>query len=518
MQPIIGFDFGNFNSFTCFILDFDTNTRMSGMVYDLLPPRLDEGIPSVYFYSKRVGESLVGENAVRPRAVPVQNRLRYLKRHLGETITLDDRQISYDDAIVEVIQHCIRSANKKLSAGWQVTTNLVSLSYPATYTFAQRQRLIELVERATLEDNTKVKVFGTIAEPAAAALDYLAEFAKSDKDTTVLTYDLGGGTFDLGLVSVYPKGRKNRENKTYYYDIINTRGIANLGGAEFDEVLFQLLSSKLEKEIGTPLNATHITSIRSVVETTKVELSTSEEEIVQVLVDGDYVDLPITREEFETASKTLLMKTISKTRELLQDHQNQKPEVILLTGGASQMPMVQRELEKAFPEYKGKIVYFRPSRAIAYGAARFGTAEWSEELDVKNAGTGVVQQRVMYDIGIRYFHGKDDIDGHIRTFIKAGTETPCESAIISSTKVAPGRYTTFKVYEAIVQNPDSNKPDRDYTQILFVTVDHKKEVPKSHPSESKISVDAVGKLVVEARDTSKKNLPFEKAETKLNLG
>ena len=69
-----------------------------------------------------------------------------------------------------------------------------------------------------------------------------------------------------------------------------------------------------------------------------------------------------------------------------------------------------------------------------------------------------------------------------------------------------------------MQNPDSNKPDRDYTQILFVTVDHKKEVPKSHPSESKISVDAVGKLVVEARDTSKKNLPFEKAETKLNLG
>lgn len=107
MQPIIGLDFGNFNSFACFISDFDIGTRMGGIVHDLLPARLQEGIPSVYFYSKRVGEVLLGENALRTRAVPLQNRLRYLKRHLGETTELDGRTISYDQAITEVIQHCI---------------------------------------------------------------------------------------------------------------------------------------------------------------------------------------------------------------------------------------------------------------------------------------------------------------------------------------------------------------------------------------------------------------------------
>lgn len=244
-RPIIGLDFGNFNSFACFISDFEITKRMGGMVHDLLPPRLQEGIPSVYFYSRRVGEKLVGENAVRPRAVPLQNRLRYLKRHLGETTQLDGMTISYDEAITDVIQHCIRSANKQLHDGWQMTTNLVSLSYPAAYTCTQKQRLIELAEKATLEDGTNIKVYGTIAEPAAAALDYLAEFAKSNKDTTVLTYDLGGGTFDLGLVSVYPKGRKNRYGYTYYYDIINARGISKLGGAEFDDVIFRILSSKV---------------------------------------------------------------------------------------------------------------------------------------------------------------------------------------------------------------------------------------------------------------------------------
>lgn len=227
MPAIIGLDFGNFNSFTCFISEFDVGTRMGGKVYDLLPPRLPEGIPSVYFYSKRVGETLLGENAVRARAIPLKNRLRYLKRHLGETTQLDGMTVSYDQAITDVIQHCIRSANKQLYDGWQMTTNLVSLSYPAAYTFAQRQRLIELAEKATLEDGRRVRVYGTIAEPAAAALDYLAEFAKSNKDTTVLTYDLGG-TFGLGLVSFYPQGRKTRDGYTYYYDIINTRGISKL--------------------------------------------------------------------------------------------------------------------------------------------------------------------------------------------------------------------------------------------------------------------------------------------------
>lgn len=510
MQPIIGLDFGNFNSFACFISDFDIGTRMGGTVHDLLPPRLQEGIPSVYFYSKRVGETLLGENAVRPRAVPLQNRLRYLKRHLGETTQLDGKTISYDQAITEVIQHCIRSANKQLNDGWRMTTNLVSLSYPATYTFAQRQRLIELVEKTTLEDGTRVKVYGTIAEPAAAALDYLAEFAKSNKDTTVLTYDLGGGTFDLGLVSVYPRGRKNRDGYTYYYDIINTRGISKLGGAEFDDVMFRLLSGKVR----VPLNSHTTATLRNLAETTKVELSTSTEEIPQLYVGDDYIDMPITRREFEEASKDLLMRTIEETRKILQDHPNQKPEIILLTGGASQMPMVQREMENAFPQYKGKIIYFRPSRAIAYGAARFGTAE--KNSDPRNGTVpGGVQKKVMYDLGVRYFNGEKDSSGHITVFISAGTEIPFTSKTVKSSKLSEGQFSEFRVYEANKANPNLENVADDFIEIMSVEIDHKRNVPKGHPHESRMQVDNSGVLKIEARDTSSPNLPFEEATVEL---
>lgn len=509
-KPVIGLDFGNYNSFTCYISDFDAGTKMGGIVHDLLPQGLNDGIPSVFFYSKNIG-ILCGEDAVRNRARPVQNRMRYLKRHLGQDMVIDDKTISYDSAITEVIQHCVRRANEELKSGYQVTTNLISLSYPATFTFAQRKRLIELAEKATLVDGTKVKVYGTIAEPAAAALDYLAEFAKSTKETTTLVYDLGGGTFDLALVSAYPAGRKNSEGNLYYYDIINTRGLAKVGGAEFDEIMFNLLSNKFN----VTLKPAHKITLRTLAETVKVDLSSDEYAEPELMYNDDYLSAHITRREFEAASRNLLMKTIDATKEILNDHPNQQPEFILLTGGASQMPMVQRELEAALPKYKGKIIYFRPSRAIAYGAARFGTSEANTDPSKK---TSDVQQRIMYDIGVRFFRGESDEKGHISTYLKAGTPIPCAADYQKSSTIYENqRYSKFRVYEANKAHPDPEKVFDDFKEIMYVTVDHEKEVPVGTKSETRLVVDKLGVLTIEAREVDKPGKPPIKNTYKLNL-
>ena len=142
-------------------------------------------------------------------------------------------------------------------------------------------------------------------------------------------------------------------------------------GLDFDEIMFQLLYSKVK----IPLDSIYIACLRKVAEFTKVELSITAECMPELFVGDDYVDMHVTRREFEEASKSLLQKTIDATKKILEDHPNQKPEIILLTGGASQMPMVKRELEKAIPEYRDKIIYFRPERTVAYGAARYGTVE-----------------------------------------------------------------------------------------------------------------------------------------------
>ena len=415
-MAIIGIDFGNYNTFPCFISDFDPGTRMGGTVHDLLPSGLQDGIPSVFYYSKKVGV-LCGEEAVRTRARPANNRIRNLKRHLGDSITLDDRTISYGEAITSVIQHCVRRANEQLHAGWQMTTNQISLSYPASYTSAQLQRLIELAEQATLADGTPVKVVGTIREPAAAALDYLAEYAQTKEETTVLTYDLGGGTFDLALVAAYPGGRENREGGIYYYDTIAHGGLSNVGGTEFDKVVYQLVLSKLD----VPLKPIHKNTLQRQAEAIKIALSTDDYVEEELFYEDDFLPFQITQQEFEEAASGLLQQTIDATRQMLLEHPNQQPELILLTGGASKMPMVKKALEEALPQFKDRIIYFRPSRAIAYGAARFGTAEVNQD---PAGDTTMVQQRTVFDLGVRFYNGTDDKVGHIATYIPAGTPIP----------------------------------------------------------------------------------------------
>ena len=510
-MAIIGIDFGNYNTFPCFISDFDPGTRMGGTVHDLLPSGLQDGIPSVFYYSKKVGV-LCGEEAVRTRARPVSNRIRNLKRHLADSITLDDRTISYGEAITSVIQHCVRRANEQLHAGWQMTTNQIALSYPASYTTAQLQRLIELAEQATLADGTPVKVVGTIREPAAAALDYLAEHAQTKEETTVLTYDLGGGTFDLALVAAYPGGRENENGGVYYYDVIAPGGLPDVGGTEFDEKLYELMLSKLD----VPLKPVHKNALRRQAEAIKIALSTDDYVEEELFYEDDYLTFQITRQEFEEATRELLQQTIDATRQMLLEHPNQQPELILLTGGASKMPMVKEALEEALPQFKGKIVYFRPSRAIAYGAARFGTAE--ENVDVNDGGT-MVQQRTMFDIGVRYYlRGMGDLR-YIYTHIPANTPIPYTGAFEDSYTHDEGqRYSTFRVFEAVTQHPDKYKPDEDYVEIMKVTLDYGAPMPKGTQNESRLHVDERGVLTIQARTKTDEGIkPVENTVQLTNL-
>ena len=517
MAYVIGLDFGNYNSFPCFISDIDfTKGRLGGNVHDLLPPEKQDGIPSAFFYAEKIKKTAstkplpwCGDDAVSLQARPVKNRVRLLKRHLGETFTLDDKTFTYDEAITQVVQYCVRRANKVLKANWLTETNLVALSYPATYTHAQRQRLIELVEKATLENGTKVKVFGTIAEPAAAALDYLAGYVKKEAETTVLTYDLGGGTFDLALVAAYPQGRKNANGNLYYYGIINTRGIGNLGGVEFDTALYELML----KQAGRKLKENQQREIQNKVEEAKKELSRNTETVLEYFdpeID-DYEQIMVTRAQFEKATYALVKQTIDKTKEMLKDHQNQKPAYILLTGGASQMPMIRKEMEKAFPEYIGKIIDFRPTKAIAYGAARFGAVE-------EDTSASPIQQRTMYDLGIRFYRSKDDKKGYISTYIKAGEVIPHQTVEhISHTLHPKQRYSHYAVYEAKVSNPNTENVYTDYTEIMAIDLDHERECPIGTESKTKLMIDKLGQLTIESWECNKPDRPLKKTITLKNL-
>ena len=522
MAYVIGLDFGNYNSFPCVVVNGDVNNnRLSGMVVDLLPRYNRAGIPSAFFYSgrekfKNYELPWYGDNAVSQRAVPLKNRVRLLKRHLGESITIDDKCFSYDEEITNLIQYIIRKANEELQKNWMEITDLVSISYPATYSTEERMHLVSLVENATLEDGRHVKVYGTICEPAAASLDYLAEYQKEVSEETVLTYDLGGGTFDLAIVTAYPNGKRNANGKTYYYDVVDKCGIAELGGNEFDQIIQQILVEKLTPE---QKSVEILSEIVSKAEEVKIELSNSNETWVSIYnpVSRDYIDIEITRAEFEKASEKYLQDMINLTNKILADNPSSNPKYIILTGGSSQMPMIKKAIKKAFPSFSDdQIVDYRPTKAIAYGAARYGVVE---QKDIYDTALNIVQQHAEYEIGVRFLKDKHDILVHIHTFVPEKADIPYHSSWVKSYVIHENTSkVNFRVFEAIKKSPDCYNIKNHYKEILSVVLDFKRILPIGTECESQIIVDKKGVLKIISRLVKNHSIQAE-GEVKLkNLG
>lgn len=493
MEPIIGLDFGNCFTFPCFIQGIDLKTRRGGTCYDLLPVSTPEGIPSVYFYSRQIGVR-TGAEAMQNDAKPLECRVNLLKRKLDKTFTLDGKRVPCTAAITAVVQNSVRKANEFLDQNFHMSTHLVSLSYPATYTYAQRQCLIDAVEAATTADGKNLKVWGTIAEPAAAALDYLSEFGSKSDRTTALTYDLGGGTFDVSLVAAYPEGKQSGDGSTYYYDVLTCRGIETLGGQDFTDVMASLLREKIEKA-GCLLDGYINRMVPVAAEKGKKLLSTSESFIPDIYDrDGEPLDIEVTRKEFEAACKNLIKQTIDLAREVLNSNSEIEPDVILMTGGASLMPMVQQALAEAFPQYRERIYFHRPNRAIAYGAARYGTSEGDT-----GGKTGIIQ-RTLYDLGIRYLNSQTN-KYHVDALIPAGTPIPAASKYNRSYTVEEQQKTAhLPVYEARVPSPESYEVERDFTCIMEVTLAFSKPMEKGSPVEARLRIDERNVLHIDARD------------------
>ena len=512
MAYIIGMDLGNHFSFPSYIANTDLSvSRLGGNPVDLLPSNNEvaNGYPSVFFYSQTVAETCrkksttpppwYGLDAVRGQARPASKRVRNFKRHMNEQLHVDDLDTNYDDLITGMIQYLMRHANEQLMTETLQTTNLLSLAYPATFTASQMLHLKNLAEKATLEDGMRVKVVGMIAEPAAAALDYLVEHGCADKEITVLVYDLGGGTFDLSIVTAYPQGRKaENSDNIRYFDINATGGLKNLGGTEFDNVMIKLLNAKAADDGA----AIHKDTVERLAEVAKRELSEQTEAEVDFIDinTGAAITLEVTRDEFEEKTASLMKQTIEETQRFLDGYQGPKPEMIILTGGSSNMPMVKRELEKAFPQFAGSVQKFRPSRAISYGAARYSQNEEA------------VQQHVTHDIGIQFYRGKSE-DLFVDTFIPAGTELPFKSRWNLSHLRADGPLISqFPIMEAKINNPNPDRVDQDYTLITTLEMEHGPDKKADDPTESRMILDNNGLLHVEARDPSKPGMPPVKCE------
>ena len=567
MAVVIGLDLGNFNSYPSYIEDLEpSESRMGGRPVDLLPAGESAGIPSVFFYTE--GKPfLAGRSAVTGMARPERNRIRYLKQSLdkplvidGKPVVIDGKAWSYNDAIREVAQSVLREANRELDHITRQTTDLVALAYPASFGEPQRDRLAEIVSSATLEDGRHFRVVGTIREPAAAALDYLAQAGQAE-ESTVMVFDLGGGTFDLCVVSCYPRGRKRADGTVVYYDLHVSDGLREMGGRDFDNEVFHLLRGKLEaylEERGLPMTGQMELSLRRDAEQIKKELSfppyrTLCEVYVPALEDS--VELELSREEFENAPRVqdMLRQMTDMARSLLTDPTIPKPDTIVLTGGSCRMPMIRRALERALPEYADRIGGFREYRlesAVSYGAARFGVPEGAaappvpEPDDTCLAADGTPLGRILWErdpdrpleawkpspfdpqhphvpfycaqsgispifvphlprtYGIRYFRSGRDEMGFIVPFVPHGAPLPGVTPWARGACLEEESALTYELYEAVTQHPDPDRPDRDWRLVKTLKLDPSAELKPGDETEVCLSCQrsgAVTEITMQAR-------------------
>lgn len=237
------------------------------------------------------------------------------------------------------------------------TVKKAVVTVPAYFNDAQRNATKDAGQIAGLE------VLRIINEPTAAAIAYGLD-SKNKAEKTVLIFDLGGGTFDVSLLTIAGG----------IFTVKSTAGDTHLGGEDFDHKLLEHFKEdfrrKHKKDISEDARA--VRRLRSACERAKRALSSLTQTTLEVdaLFGGVDYQATITRAKFEEINGQLFQSTIDPVRQVLKDAKVDKKQVddIVLVGGSTRIPKIQALLQEFF---NGKELNksINPDEAVAYGAA-----------------------------------------------------------------------------------------------------------------------------------------------------
>merc|ERR1712024_348008 len=238
--------------------------------------------------------------------------------------------------------------------GKKVTHAVVTV--PAYFNDAQRQAT---KDAGTISGLVVMRINN---EPTAAAIAYGMD--KKEGEKNVLVFDLGGGTFDVSLLTI--------DNGVF--EVISTNGDTHLGGEDFDQRVMQHFMKVFQKKHGKDMSKDKrsIQKLRREVEKTKRALSSTHQGRVEIeaLYDGVDFSETLTRARFEEINNDLFKNTLGPVKQVLEDSGLKKTQIdeIVLVGGSTRIPKVQ-QLIKDFFNGKEPNRGINPDEAVAYGAA-----------------------------------------------------------------------------------------------------------------------------------------------------
>ncbi|MBK6973076.1 MAG: Hsp70 family protein [Sterolibacteriaceae bacterium] len=346
-ENIVGIDLGTTNSEVAIVRD--------GRV-EVIPVAGEIRIlPSVVGLASD-GALLVGESARNQYVLHPERSVRSIKRRMGENspVTMAGKDYSPQEISAMILRRLRDIAEAHLGG----PVNKAVITVPAYFSDAQRQATREAGEIAGLE------VVRIINEPTAAALAYESSHAGSRK---ALVYDLGGGTFDVSVVNL----------EADVVEVLASHGNNHLGGDDFDQKIVAFALEHLKHEHGIDASQSPLAMARLLraAETAKIALSDqpyvtlAEEYLLEQNGVPVHLSVEISRLDYEAMIEPYIAETLEAVHTALSGAHLTVSEIdeILLVGGATRTPLVQRRLEEDLGVQPRAEV--DPDLCVAMGAA-----------------------------------------------------------------------------------------------------------------------------------------------------
>ena len=398
-NKVIGIDLGTTNSCVC--------VMEAGESKVIANPEGSRTTPSVVAF--KGDEIQVGDVAKR-QAITNPNTISSIKRHMGDAtykVDVNGKKYTPQEISAMILQNLKKTAEAYL--GEKVDKAVITV--PAYFNDAQRQATKDAGKIAGLD------VLRIINEPTAAALAYGID--KTDKEQTVLVFDLGGGTFDVSILSLADGT----------FEVLSTAGDNVLGGDDFDKCIMDWLVDEFKKENGVDLSADKMAlqRLKDAAEKAKKDLSgiTSVEISLPFISMGAagplHLTKTLTRAKFDDLTRHLVDRCLGPVRRALKDAKLTPKDLdqVLLVGGSTRIPAVQELVKKELGKEPNKSV--NPDEVVAMGAAIQG-----------GVLTGDVKDVLLLDVTPLSL-GIETLGGVFTKLIERNTTIPCSKSQVFST-------------------------------------------------------------------------------------
>lgn len=425
--------------------------------------------PSVVGFSKE-GERLVGNVAKRQAIINPTRTVSSIKRYMGtdHPTEIDGKKYSPQEISAMILQKLKMDAEAYL--GEKVDKAVITV--PAYFNDAQRQATKDAGRIAGLE------VLRIINEPTASALAYGLD---KENEVTVLVYDLGGGTFDVSILTL----------DDGLFEVKSTAGNNRLGGDDFDARVVDYLADEFKKKEGVDLRKDPVAHqrLKDAAEKAKIELSSLQKAninlpyITATSEGPKHLDVDLTRAKFEQLIDDLVQKTVEPVKQALKDAGLSASDInhVLLVGGSTRVPVVIETVKNLLGKEPDKTL--NPDECVALGAAVQGAVLTGEAKDV------VLLDVTPLTLGI------ETLGGIATKLIERNTTIPTRKSQIFST--AADNQTSVEIH--VVQG--ERQFARDNFSLGKFQLTGIPSAPRGMPQiEVTFDIDANGIVHVSAKD------------------